>query len=171
MSRFAFALPSALVLVLAAFMALPSLARADEPRLEVRSLATRCEQPFEVTATGLEPSKPVLVSFAFVGTADAGAVAGNSDATGRFFSPIPRVLLPCVEGGKVTASITVDGKLLAITAQFEVAVPGAPPTAPQVGNSTPAESGTALWPLATGAGLFLAMAGLAFSLIRRRTQP
>ena len=73
----------------------------------------------------------------------------------------------------MTASITVDGKLLAITAQFEVAVPGAPPTAPQAGNSTPAERGTALslWPLATGARLFLAMAGLAFSLIRRRTQP
>ena len=149
----------------------PTLAFADEPRLEVRSTHTRCEQPFEVTATGLEPSKPVLVTFTFGGQSSPGAVGGTSDATGRFFSPIPRISLPCVEGGKVTASITVDGKLLAITAQFEVAVPGAPPTAPQVGNSTPAERGPSLWPLATGAGLFLAMAGLAFSLIRRRTQP
>ena len=158
-----------LCLALAAFA--PSVAFADEPRLEVRSTHTRCEQPFEVTATGLEPSKPVLVAFTFGGQASPGAVGGTSDATGRFFSPIPRVLLPCVEGGKVTASITVDGKLLAITAQFEVAVPGAPPTAPQVGNSTTAERGPLLRPLATGAGLFLAMAGLAFSLIRRRTQP
>ena len=156
-------------LALAAFA--PSVAFADEPRMEVRSTHTRCEQPFEVTATGLEPSKPVLVAFTFGGQASPGAVGGTSDATGRFFSPIPRVLLPCVEGGKVTASITVDGKLLAITAQFEVAVPGAPPTAPQVGNSTTAERGPLLRPLATGAGLFLAMAGLAFSLNRRRTQP
>ena len=158
-------------LVVVSLAAGPTLAFADEPRMEVRSTHTRCEQPFEVTATGLEPSKPVLVTFTFGGQSSPGAVGGTSDATGRFFSPIPRVLLPCVEGGKVTASITVDGKLLAITAQFEVAVPGAPPTAPQAGNSTPAERGTALWPLATGAGLFLAMAGLAFSLIRRRTQP
>ena len=116
----------AILLCLAVAAFAPSVAFADEPRMEVRSTHTRCEQPFEVTATGLEPSKPVLVAFTFGGQSSPGAVAGNSDATGRFFSPIPKVLLPCVAGGKVTASITVDGKLLAITAQFEVAVPRAP---------------------------------------------
>lgn len=123
---------------------------------------TRCEQPFEVTATGLEPSKPVLVSFTFGGKTLAGALGGNSDETGRFFSPIPRVLLPCVEGGKVTAAITVDGKLLPITAHFEVALPGAPPIAPQVGNSTPprASSEPVVGSLLAGALLVLTAVGL-----------
>lgn len=145
-----------------------SVAFADEPRMEVRSTHTRCEQPFEVTATGLEPVKPVLVSFSFGGKASPGAVGGTSDENGRFFSPIPRVLLPCVEGGKVTASITVDGKLLAITAQFEVAAPGASPTAPQVGNSAKAdENSSSSWALFAGAMVLLAAAGMGFSARRR----
>lgn len=159
-----------LCLMLAAFVALPTVAFADEPRMEVRSSQSRCDQPWEITATGLEPSKPVLVAFTFGGTASAGAVGGNSDATGRFFSPIPKVFLPCVEGGKVTASITVAGKLLPITAQFEIAAPGAQPAAPAAGNSPETREGSnPRWGLfALGVGVVLFASGSAVSLRKRR---
>ena len=63
--------------LLTALAVAPSLAFADEPKIEVRSIRTRCEQPFEVTATGLEPLKHVEVAFTFGGKASPGAVAGD----------------------------------------------------------------------------------------------
>ena len=156
------------VLAALAGLAAPAgVALADEPRMEVRSPTGRCDQPFEVTATGLEPSKPVLVSFTFGGKTLPDSLGGTSEPDGRFFSPIPRVLLPCAEGGTVTASIKVDGKLLALTAQFKVGAPGDAPTAPAVGNSAPpdSDSGPDMGLLAATAGLLLA-AGTA--LVRGR---
>lgn len=157
---------------LAALAALPSMAFADEPRMEVRSPTGRCDQPFEVTATGLEPSKPVLVSFTFGGKTLPDSLGGTSEPDGRFFSPVPRVLLPCVEGGTVTASIKVDGKLLALTAQFKVGAPGDAPTAPAVGNSAPAKSGRGpdLGLMVVAVGLMLG-AGCAVLRGRERFKP
>ena len=146
------------VLAALAGLAAPAgVALADEPRMEVRSPTGRCDQPFEVTATGLEPSKPVLVSFTFGGKTLPDSLGGTSEPDGRFFSPIPRVLLPCAEGGTVTASIKVDGKLLALTAQFKVGAPGDAPTAPAVGNSAPpdSDSGPDMGLLAAVTGLLL----------------
>ena len=156
-------------LVLVSLVAAPTLAFADEPRLEVRSSQTRCDQPWEVTATGLEPSKPVEVAFVFEGQpSTAAGLVGATDAAGRFFSPIPRILLPCVEGGPVTATMKVDGKLLPVTARFVIAPPGADPTPPSVGNSPEPGAkrveGAALVALATVLMLF---SGSALALRRR----
>lgn len=158
------------VLAALAGLAAPAdVALADEPRTEVRSPTGRCDQPFEITAAGLEPSKPVLVNFTFGGKTLLDALGGTSEPNGRFFSPIPRVLLPCVEGGAVTASIKVDGKLLALSAQFKVGAPGDAPTAPAVGNSVPSQpdGGSDLRLMVVAVGLMLA-AGAALVRGRQR---
>ena len=91
--------------------------------------------PFEIFASGLTPSKDVLVDMV-VGDSVAGSVGGRSEPDGRFYSPIPMVLMPCTGGGTVTAVLRIEGSAVA-QATFEVLAPGVQPSPPAAGDSSP----------------------------------
>lgn len=119
-----------------------------EPQMEVHPPRSRCVVPFEIFANGLEPSQDVLVDIV-VGGVVTGSVGGRSEPDGRFWSPIPLVLLPCGPGGVVTANLKIDGTVV-VTTTFEIAPPIQPPPAdtatpapgpPATGNASRAPGG------------------------------
>lgn len=135
-SRSARSLLLAACLVIAA-SALPQAALAAV-HLEIRNTRGDCQTPYEIFATGLPGEREVLVDMV-VGGKVTGSVGGSSEPDGRFFSPIPRVLLPCETGGAVTANLRIAGETVAST-EFDVTAPGQvlplpSPGAPAAGNS------------------------------------
>ena len=101
---------------------------AQGPTFEITPARQACVQPFQVRAAGLGGNQPVEVEITVAGVV-TGAVAGTTDSVGQFQSPIPMILLPCADGGEVSATISVGGEPLPLTARFEVAEPVvAPPT-------------------------------------------
>lgn len=156
-----------------AFAANPASAAA---RMEIRPATASCNRgPFEIFAFELEPSRDVLVDMVVDGVV-TGQVGGRSEADGRFWSPIPMILLPCAAGGRVTANLRIDGQAVASTT-FEVAPPGAPtptgtiapaPGAPAVGTGV-GKTGDDGWMYVSAIGA--AMLGFALVMavsVRRR---
>lgn len=141
----------AVLLVLATGNA--SDASAQGPKFEVTPARAACVQPFEIRASGLAESRAVEVEISVEGIA-TGSVAGTTDSVGQFHSPIPMILLPCADGGEVTASISVGGEKLPLTARFEVAdAVVAPPTPTSTTAAAVAGEGTPRPPeVGTGPG-------------------
>ena len=95
-----FEMKSFIVLVAWIAIALATYASATaDPQLTVKPARATCDQPFEATATGLPPLKPVEVVLTTFGQAATGGVGGTSDADGVFISPFPRINIPCESGG------------------------------------------------------------------------
>jgi hypothetical protein len=145
-------------LTIASALWAPELARA-EPQIEIRPAQQSCSGargPFEVFASGLEPNKDLVVDMVAGGVVTPG-IGGRSEPDGRFYSPIPMVVLPCATGGTVTAVLRVDGTAVTQTT-FEVLPPGATPVAPLSGNSAepqPEPDSDWLYLSAIGGGLLM----------------
>lgn len=138
-----------------------------EPRMEIRPAGGSCNRgPFEVFAFDLAPSSDFLVDMV-VGGVVTGSVGGKSEPDGRFYSPIPMILLPCPAGGKVTANLRISGQVV-VSSTFDVAPPAAAtpistaasaPGAPAAGSGPPATEGTSVPSWFVVAGLVVLLAG------------
>ncbi len=144
-----------LLVLLLITAATPLMAHA-EARMEINPGRSRCVVPFEIMASGLPPSRDVLVDMVVDGVT-TGAVGGRSEPDGRFYSPIPMVLIPCEAGGLVVANLRVDGQAIGLTATFEVTARNAPPAPPALGNTNAAATDEDDWMFvaAIGAGVLL----------------
>jgi hypothetical protein len=138
-------LPIAAVLALAM---MPRGAYAADPAVSIQPARALCTQPFEITATGLEPSKAMEADITVDG-ALTGRVAAVTGPDGTFWSPIPMILLPCADGGVVTVSMSVGGVPSALAATFEI---GEPVVALPTATATAAVTATPIPPDAGGGG-------------------
>lgn len=123
-------------------------AHAADPAISIQPARALCTQPFEITATGLEPAKAMEADITVDGVV-TGSVAAVTGPNGTFWSPIPMILLPCADGGVVTVSMSVDGVPSALTAMFEI---GEPVVALPTATATAAVTATPIPPEAGGGG-------------------
>jgi hypothetical protein len=119
-----------------------------EPRVWAEVQAQDCFQPRYLRATGVDPEAEVVFELSWGGSSP-GSLAATSDADGNWTSPIPHALMPCAEGGLVTARLVKGGPPM--STEFEVLLATSTPT-PVTATSTPISPSTGVGVIEDSAG-------------------